>query len=261
MRRRAAITTLLILTCLAAAAVARAEISQTGNLRITFNGSFAPQALPRASLAPISVSVEGRLETTDGSQPPVVDQIAIELNRNGRISTRGLPACTPGLLQSTSDDGALARCRPALVGHGGFAASLQTSSQLLPAHGQVLVFNGRFRGRPALLLHFFTSVPVRATLVLPMVISHTSKGRYGTVFSTDIPVLAGGLGSITRLKLEVGRQYEFEGRRRSFLSASCAAPAGFPGTIFAFARGSFHFDDGKTIRTALTRDCTVRGGD
>lgn len=251
---------LLVLACLAAAGVARAELSQTGNLRISFNGSFAPQALPRDRLAPISVTVEGLLETTDGSQPPVVNQIAIELNRNGRISTLGLPTCTAAQLQSTSADGALARCRPALVGHGGFAASLQTSGKLLPAHGQVLIFNGSFQGKPALLLHFFTSVPVRATLVLPMVISHSSKGRYGTAFSTDIPVLAGGLGSITRLKLEVGRQYRFEGQRRSFISASCAAPPGFPGTIFAFARGSFHFDDGKTIRTALTRDCTVRRG-
>jgi hypothetical protein len=78
------------------------------------------------------------------------------------------------------------------------------------------------------------------------------------VLATKIPVLAGGLGSITSVKLKIGRRYEFDGRRRSFLSASCAAPAGFGSAIFPFARGSFLFTDGTRIDANLTRDCKVR---
>lgn len=260
MRHRVVIFALLTLAVLLGAGVARAELSQKGNLRISFNGGFSPRALPRAQLAPVTVSVEGAIETTDGSRPPALVELDVELNRSGRISTRGLPACTTPLLQSTTDDAALARCRSALIGHGNFAAALESGGKLVPTGGHVLAFNGRFHGGPALLLHFYAAVPVRATLVLPLAISHGAEGRFGTVLTTRIPTLAGGLGSITRLKLEIGRRYSFQGQRRSFISASCAAPAGFPGVSFAFARGNFHFADGRTITTPLTRNCKVRPG-
>lgn len=260
MRHRLAIFTLLLLVALLAAGVARGELGQKGNLRISFNGGFTPRALPREHPAPVTVSVEGAIGTTDGSRPPALETLEIELNSNGLLATRGLPACTTALLQSTSDDQALDRCGPAVVGHGNFAAALEANGKLIPANGKIIAFNGRYRGGPALLLHFYASVPVQATLVLPLAISHTGKGRFGTVLTTRIPSLAGGLGSITRLKLEIGRRYSYGGQRRSFISASCAAPAGFPGASFTFARGSFHFADGRTIRTTLGGSCRVRGG-
>jgi hypothetical protein len=210
--------------------------------------------------APVTVSVEGAIETTDGTRPPALEQLDVELNSNGRLSTRGLPVCTTALLQSTTDEAALARCAGAQVGHGNFAAALESGGKLVPVGGKILAFNGRFKGDPALLLHFYAAVPVQATLVLPLAIAHTGTGKFGTVLSTRIPVLAGGLGSITRIELRIGRRYGFQGQRRSYLSASCAAPAGFPGASFTFARGAFHFADGRTIKTVLTRNCEVRAG-
>ena len=260
MRHRVVIFALLVLTAMFAAGVAQAELSQKGTLRISFDGNFTPRALPRDKPAPVTVSVEGAIGTTDGSRPPVLEQLDIELNRSGHVSIRGLPACTTALLQSTTDNAAMARCRTALVGHGSFSAALESGGKLVPADGKILAFNGRFKGDPALLLHFYASVPVQATLVLPLSLSHTGRGRFGTVLSTRVPVLAGGLGSITSLKLEIGRRYSFQGQRRSFISASCAAPAGFPGVSFTFARGNFHFAGGTTIVTSLTRNCTVRSG-
>lgn len=259
MRRRVAISALIALAVLLGATVARGELSQKGNVRISFNGGFTPHSLPRERLAPITVSVEGSIGTTDGTRPPALRELRVDLNRNGRISTLGLPACTMPILQSTTSDAALARCRPALVGHGGFAATLETVGKLFPAHGRILAFNGLYRGSSALLLHFYTGVPAQVTLILPLVISHQATGRFGTSLTTEIPILAGGLGSITKISLRIGRQYRFEGRSRSFISASCAAPSGFPGAIFTFARGSFDFVDGRTIVTKLTRDCHVRG--
>lgn len=259
MRRHLLISALIALAVLVAAQLAHGELSQKGNLRISFKGSFAPKSLPRERPAPITVSVEGSIGTTDGTRPPALRQLEIDLNRSGRISTRGLPACTMPLLQSTNDKAALARCRPALVGRGTFSAALETTGKLSPAGGRVLAFNGLYRGAPALLLHFNTGVPAQVTLILPLAISHQGEGRFGTKLTARIPVLAGGLGSITELALKIGRTYRFEGRSRSFISASCAAPAGFPGASFTFARGNFDFADGRTIVTTLTRDCRVRG--
>jgi hypothetical protein len=260
MRRRLAISALLTLAVLLTAGIAKGELSQKGNLRISFQGGFTPHSLPRERPAPITVSVEGSIGTTDGTRPPALRELQIGLNRAGRISARGLPACTTALLQSTSDDAAMERCGSALVGHGSFSASLETVGQPTPAHGHALVFNGLFQGKPALLLHFYVSVPVQVTLVLPLVIANQGKSKFGTTLTARIPVLAGGLGSITKVALKIGRQYRFEGRSRSFISASCAAPAGFPGASFTFARGAFDFADGRQITTTLTRSCKVRPG-
>jgi hypothetical protein len=257
MRHRIAISLLLALAALAVASVASGEIRRKGDLQITFNGGFTPHALPRDRPAPITVSVEGSIGTTDGSHPPALRVLEVALNRNGRLSTQGLPTCTSGLLQSTASKEALRRCQPAVVGSGEFSATLQSNEGAVPAGGRVLAFNGRVGGHAAILLHFAATTPVQATLVLPFVIRHTA-GQFGTVLTAKVPVLAGGVGSITQLKLKIGREYSYRGQRRSFISASCAAPSGFPGASFPFTRGSFHFEDGRVINTTLERDCLVR---
>lgn len=250
--------------CVAALALfggglAQGELSQTGNLRISFSGGFTPRSLPRERLAPIAVHVKGAIGTTDGSHPPPVRRVEIALNRNGRLSTAGLPSCPGARLQSTSTEAALARCRAALVGHGRFGAEVEFPGvEPFPATGRMLAFYGSRGGRRALLLHLYITTPVQTTLVLALKISHRDGGEFGTVLAARIPSLAGGLGSVTEIDLTLKRSYSFRGERRSFLSASCAAPAGFPGAVFSLARGSFFFADGRKIDTTLTRDCRVR---
>jgi hypothetical protein len=258
MRHRIVIPLLLALAVLLGAAVAQGQLSQKGNLRISFDGGFTPQSLPRDRPAPITVNVEGSIGTTDGSHPPALRTLEIELNRNGRLSTEGLPACTSGLLQATNSKEALRRCRPAVIGGGDFKAALRSSEGEIPAQGRVIAFNGRSHGKQALLLHFSVRSPVQAALILPFVVSRRAEGQFGTLLTAKVPVLAGGLGSITAVKLKIGRVYNFEGQRRSVISASCAAPNGFTRVFFPFARGKFHFEDGRVITTTLSRDCRVR---
>jgi hypothetical protein len=258
MLRRLAIPMLLCAAALAAAGVARGELSQSGNLRIFFDGGFTPSSLPRDRPAPVTVHVEGRIATTDGSHPPPLQSLEIELNRNGRIASPGLPVCVSATLQSTSSEAALARCRPALVGKGHFNAEVSFEGGPVAADGRILAFNSHRQGKPALMLHLFITVPVRATFILPLTITHRRQGQFGTVLSARVPKLAGGLGSITEIQLSIGRRYAYRGERRAYVSASCAAPAGFPGAVFPFARGSFSFAGGRTIHTTLTRDCRVR---
>jgi hypothetical protein len=258
MRKKLAITVLLALTIGVGTGSARGEVFQEEGVRITFNGGFTPRALPREQPAPVTIKFESSISTSDGAQPPPLRSLEIALNNQGLLSTRGLPVCTSAALQSTTTESALARCRGALVGHGSFAAALDSTQARIPATGKILVFNGRQGGKQALFLHLYGTVPVRATFVLPLAIEHRRKGQLGTVLTTKIPVLAGGLGSITKLGLTIGRRYEFDGRRRSFLSASCAAPDGFVTGVFPFARGSFEFSDGTQIDANLTRDCKVR---
>jgi hypothetical protein len=258
MRRGTTIAAIVAATVLIAATIASGELTQNGNLRLSFSGSFVPKDLPRDRPAPIAVEVEGSITTTDETPPPVLQRVEIGINRAGLISTQGLPTCTASQLQSTTTATALERCRGALVGHGGFEARIEGAQAPVPASGKILAFNGRAGGRPALLLQLTSKAPVQIAFVVPLRIEQRPEAKFGTVLSARLPVLAAGAATVTAIKLTVARDYTYRGQRRSFLSASCAAPDGFNAAPFAFARGSFHFSDGKTVSVSLVRNCRVR---
>ena len=257
--RRLAISSVLILAVLTGAVAARGELIQQNNLRVHFDGQLRPHALPREHRAPVSVSLEGDVSTADGTRPPQLREMTIAVNRAGVVSSTGLPTCSAPQLQQTSTEAALRACRPALVGRGHFAANVDfPGAPLIPAHGEILAFNSRIHGKTGMLLHLYGSTPVRAAFVLPFEISHRRQGQYGAVFSTKIPELASGLGYVTEIEMKIGRNYSYKGERRSFLSASCAAPVGLSGGVFPLAQATFSFSNGQRLTTGLSRDCKVR---
>lgn len=256
--RRLAVAALIALAAPAAMA-ARADVIQQQGLRITVDASIEPRVLPRTRPAPVTVRVGGRIATADGGRPPALRDLSIAVNRAGRLSSRGLPICSAPELQQKTTEAALAACRGALVGHGSFGANVDfEGAPAIPATGKVLVFNARVKGRPGMLLHLYGSRPVRAAFVLPFTISHRRRGRFGMVFSAQIPRLASGLGYITKLQLKIGRRYRSKGKRRGFLNASCAAPAGFTAGTFQLVKMTFSFEDGKKVISPLERYCRVR---
>jgi hypothetical protein len=257
MRRRVAIPLLVAFLAVGGGAISTAAIVQKDGLRVTFDADFTPHSLPRDKAAPVRITVEGKIATTDGSHPPPLRRLEVLLHRNGRLYSKGLPRCSAPLLQSTSSETALARCGRALVGRGRFRADV-TLGREIAATGKILAFNSRRSGKQSLLLHLFAAVPVRFTLVVPLTIGHRRDGQFGTVLRAKVPRLGGDLGSITEIELSIGRQYSFRGKRRSYVSAACSAPRGLPGAVFSFARGSFHFEAHKEISETLLQECTVR---
>lgn len=259
MHRRVGTAIALVAVALVGAALAHGEVRRVGNLQIAFNGGIAPHSLPRDRAVPVTLSVSGRITTTDGSHPPPLRWLRLELNRNGQLSTAGLPTCRASALQSTTSKAALARCQGALVGRGSFAAELSGGGAAIPTQGRILVFNSTAAGKPALLLHLYGTIPIQSSYVLPLKIRHQAQGEFGTVMATRLPRLAGGVGSITQIELEIGREYTYRGERRGYLSASCAAPNGFTVAPFSLARGTFRFAGGTDLDATLARDCRVRG--
>ncbi|MGA8746613.1 MAG: hypothetical protein WB507_12245 [Solirubrobacterales bacterium] len=258
MHHRPLIPILLALAALLGATAARGELTQSEGLQVAFGGGFSPSRLPRDRLAPVTVRMKGSIGTTDGSEPPQLEHVSFAINRHGKLFARGLPTCSAGLLQSTTNQAALARCRPALIGSGRFGAEVNLPSlPLVPVSGRLLAFIGRSEGRPEILVHFYVAEPAQVTLVLPFKVTSQERGDFGTVLTAQIPKIAGSLGYVTNLSITIGRRYWFQGRLRSLFSASCAAPAGFPGVLFNFARGNFYFANGQLLSTTLTRDCRV----
>jgi hypothetical protein len=255
MRLRVVIPLSVAILALAFGAASRAEVEQRENLRVSFNANFAPHALPRSTPAPVQVRIEGRIATTDGSHPPPLRWLELEIHRNGRLSGEGLPVCPASALQSTSTETAMARCGPSLVGRGSLRADVDLGRDVVSG-GKILAFRSRRGGREVLLLHLFASVPVRFTLVVPLKIDR-KKGQFGTVMRAQIPRI-GGIVSVTEVNLTIGRRYTYAGKRRSYVSAACSAPAGADLAVFPFARGRFRFEGHREIRSTLVRNCSVR---
>lgn len=257
MRRRLAIFALLAFVAVGGAAGARAEKLQSGDLLVKFDANFDPHSLPRTRPAPVRIEIQGSIATTDGSHPPALRWLEVELNRHGQLATGGLPVCSAPLLQSTTSEQALARCGDARVGRGEFHAVVALGGDV-PTSGKILAFNSRLGGKPALLLHFSADVPTRFTLVVPLRIARRSKGEFGTLLRTRVPKLAGGLGSITQIDLKIGRRYSSGGKSRSYVSAACGAPPETNIAPFNFARARFRFEGHPEVRSTLTDFCQVR---
>ena len=239
--------------------MASAEISQSGNLRVTVSGKLKPSSLPRKGVAPVRVSVGTKIGTTDDSQPPRLRQLGIEINRHGQLETRGLPLCPARKIQTASTGRALSACRKALVGQGSFEADVSLSTQEpYAAKARLLVFNSRRKGKPVLLGHIYSARPFATSFVIVFKISKKRHGAFGTILNSTLPRTLGSWGVVTGIRMTLSRRYGAGGKRRSFLSAGCPAPKGVGKVVFPLARTSFRFEGGRRLRSTVVRSCRAR---
>jgi hypothetical protein len=259
-QRWAALCGALVCSWIAISALsADAEVTQRGDLRVSFDGKLTPHALPRSGAAPVRVSVAAKIAATDAKTPPQLRAITIAINRNGHFDPKGLPVCSLREIQPSTTAAALEACRSSLVGEGRFSAKVLFSQQApFPSSGKVYAFNSTLHGRPAILAHVFGTDPVPTSFTLPFELK-PSKGTFGTVLHASLPAVTGNSGYITGLSLTLGRSFFSHGQRRSYLSAGCPAPKGFPGATFPFAKASFSFQGARTLSSTLTRSCGARG--
>ncbi len=247
-----------LLALLGSGAAAEAELSAGGGLFVSFAGNISPSVLPRRQRAPVAVHIAATVRTLSGELPPALRQIKIELNRGGHLDTTHLPTCAIAQIQPTSSAESLAACAPALVGAGTYAAASSLPEQpYFASRGRILAFNALIDGHRAILAHLYGTkpVPMSRTLVFQVDRGH---GTYGTVLLGNLPA-ANGYDYLTHFSLSLKREFSYRGQRRSYLSAACEAPAGFPGASFPFARAAMIFADGRSLSSVLTRSCRVRG--
>ncbi|HWO16448.1 MAG TPA: NHL repeat-containing protein [Solirubrobacterales bacterium] len=234
-------------------------ITQKGNLRVNVSGKLSPRKLPRTEVAPIAVSVGGRISTTDASLPPQLKKLRIELNRNGKLDYKGLPTCRFSRIQPGSSSRALSQCRSSLVGKGSFTANITLAGQEpYPTRGRLLVFNSRRGRKPVLYGHIYSPKPFATSFVIVFKIQRLGKGTYGTALNAPLPKAMDAWGRLTGLEMTLSRRYSHRGKRHSYLSSGCPAPRGFSRAIFPLARTSFAFAGGKELTSVFTDTCKVR---
>jgi hypothetical protein len=248
-----ALTLALLLTT---AALAQAEVSQQGKLRVTVAGRLTPNALPRKGVAPVSVFVSGQIATTDKSSLPQLKQLKIQINRHSRLDFAGIPVCRLAEIQPATTERALAACSPSLLGEGHFSANIVLPDQApYPTKGRLLVFNGKSKGHPVLLGHIYSTQPFAHSFVVAFGVHRISRGAFGTALVASLPVSLGDWGYVTGIEMKLSRRFRYRGQSQSFLSAGCPAPKGVRGAVFPLARASFDFAGGRSLSNTLTRSC------
>src|ERR1700748_148527 len=157
-----------LIVCALAVAGASAEVVREGTLQVSFNGGISPQKLPRDELRPVTVLMDGKIATTDRSIPPKLEKIVLAINKEGVIDATGLPTCSVAKLNSLSSAQAKKACAGALVGHGNVTSRVSLPSQgAFASTGELLAFNGRLHGKPAVLAQVASKAPLPLTYVIP----------------------------------------------------------------------------------------------
>lgn len=232
-------------------AAAGAALVRSGNLILVADGGFTPRQLPRNSFAPIDFKGHANLKAVDGGIPAALQQAVIDFDRDGKLTTAGLATCDPSLLADRTPDEARKVCASAIVGRGRVGALIsQEGGGPIAAASPLTVFNGpRQAGKPTAILHARTTVPVAQTFVIAVPIEKR-RGEFRYRAIVDVPPIAAGRGSLTELKVEIGRRYRVAGNRRSYVAARCSDNV-------LRTRGRFTFADGMIVDGSVDKSCTV----
>jgi hypothetical protein len=221
-------------------------------LEVAMNGSFKPAKLPKKKLAPIHLSIEGTIGMSDGSNPPPLQELVFEIDRNVALDAKGLPACGLGKIKGATTSQALKACRPALVGEGRTNVEVAYHAPLLP-WSKLLAFNGGVKnGKPTVYIHSYLVAPISAPLVMTATVSKVHHGLYGTKLAISIRPIAKGSGFVRKFQLEFFRRFVYRHKRKSFAKARC-----FDGKLQAMA--TWVFQEGSSVVGVFKRPCTAKG--
>jgi len=246
----AAILVLILVT----GASGERKVECAGNICVTDDGGISPTKLPRRGKAPITARLHGGVESRDGSHPPALESIQIDIDKTLAVDAVGLPVCRRAQLEATNSATARRACREAIIGSGEAEVEVAFPEQTpFRSTGPLILFNGGVHGGvTTVLLHAYVDVPAPTAIVTKATIARIHQGPYGLRIQARIPKIAGGSGSATRFELKVGRRYTYKGRKKSYLTAGCPT-----GTWRV--KGHAQFSDGTELRLTHLFSCTPMG--
>jgi hypothetical protein len=238
MRKLIAAAGLVLAGVLLASSLAGGAMVRVGTLVLTADGSFVPRELPRNRYVPIDFQGHADIRETDGSVPPPLQHVKVEFDRDGRLTTEGLPVCAPRQLEGTTPRQAQNRCASSIVGTGHVGAAVTVPGlKRVELRSPLTLFNGPRRdGNPTVIGHAWTLFPFPETYVVVAPIE-TRPGTFRYRSSFDIPPIAGGFGSLTHVDVKLGRRYRAGGAERSYISARCSDGILQTQGYFSFAGG------------------------
>jgi hypothetical protein len=236
---------------LLAAGAADAALVRVNGIVLHADGGFQPQSLPRHRFAPIDFQGYFDVAAQGGGKPPTLEQVVIDFDRDGRLSSGGLPTCPPERVANAGPAEARRVCAGAIVGSGRVEALIDLGGGPVPASSPLTIFNGPPQeGHPTVVLHAQITVP--GTQVFAIVVPIERRpGPFRYRATLDVPRIAAGLGTVTHVEVKVGRRFSVDGQRRSYVSAHCS-----DGILQT--HGRFTFADGTIVDGSVEKFCSVR---
>jgi len=211
------------------------------SVQTVFSARLTPDQLPARGRASVSLELTEAIGTPDGSHPPALHELGLELDRHWGLSVKGVPVCPGPLNESGPRTGISAICEDSKIGSGSIEAEVAfPEQQPVRTGGQVVVYNGGVRGdRTKIWVYAYFSAPATGAILMPLQVRRDSNGIYGWTGTLSVPKIANGGGSITDLSLKFGK---------GIFSATC--PTGkWQG------RASAHFVDGSVGGGAFVQRC------
>jgi hypothetical protein len=234
-----------------------AERSGRDGVVVSLDGSVSPRRLPRRRPVPVSLALNGSIESTAGSPAPQLASIELAFGARGGLSTAGLPLCPPARLRNTNPRGARDQCRGALVGSGTLLTEiLLDPKRPVVARAGILAFNGKAGGGPAVWVQGYSASPP-VSFLIPFHLHRLRSGAYGVLLRATVAHALGRWLRLRSFQISFGRRYSAHGVRRSYLSASCPLPPRFHIGFFPLARVTYKFVPVPTLTTTILRSCRV----
>jgi hypothetical protein len=245
---------LTVVALLAMSGVALAIVLREGSLEVIGEGGFSPTTLPKHKTAPITLHGEGRIGTTDGSLPPILQTLTVWFDKHGAVVTEGLPVCTKGKLAATTTATARKVCAGSIVGEGSGTALIAFPEQKpFKASSPITLFNGPpHNDNPTVLAHAYLSVPAPTTYIVPIEIQKVHNGAFGFRTEAKIPRIAGGAGIPLEGRITIGKKWTYKGKKLSYANASC--PSGK-----LQAKVETEFNDSTKLNGLILKPCKGSG--
>lgn len=229
---------------------AGAALVAVNSLILRADGSFQPRDLPRRGYAPIRFQGYFDIAAKGGGKPVAIQQAVIDFDRDGRLDVAGLPTCPPESIAAAGTREARRACGRAVVGTGRIEAIVASGDAVFPVSAPLTIFNGPPQeGHPTAILHARTSFPRVETYMIVAPIERR-RGGFRYRVTLDTPPIAGGLGAISRVEVDVGRRFGAR-RNRSYVAGRCS-----DGILDT--HGRFTFADGTIIDGSVEKACRVR---
>lgn len=250
--RRFAVLAACAVVAVLGVAVAPAAIVRYGGLVLVAEGDFTPHQLPRHHPAPIELEGRASVRSAGGGPPPRLEQLILDFDRDGRLSTAGLPTCAPASIEGLGVSAARRRCEGAIVGKGEIGASVLIEGRWLRVIGALTLFNGPRAGGLATVVAHAQPASIPSEIYVVTIPIERTQGDYRYRATVEVPEIFNGSGVLTNVKAEIGRHYRSKGRDRSYLAALCS-----DGTLAV--HGHLTFDTGVVIDGAIEKYCVPTG--
>jgi hypothetical protein len=180
--------------------------------------------------------------------------VKIALSPRIGISSEGLPLCRLGQLRDAWEAEAMHQCGDAVIG-GGLLG--RQAEEEFSEREKLIAFNGRYRSRPVILV-YGSDRELRTRFISVIRLERTPGGAGYTLAGTITNYPYEGLEreypekwDTSRFTLSLHRGFLFDGRRRSYLAASCPVSQ----SAITVAHATFDFGERAQATGAVLGQC------